>query len=285
MTAPDDASPNAGFAPEPLPGLNGAARFTHTPCGDGSMVWRSWGEGPALVLLHGGSGSWRHWARTIPALAERRRVIAADIPGLGDSALPPAPYSPESVAAIVAAGLEQVLAPGETYDLAGFSFGALISGQVALLHGTRLRTLNLVGMASLGVPRAQIALEKVRLMAGEARAAAHRTNLERLMFADPSRIDDVAVAIQDRNTRDARLRSPAFAHTTHSRDAVRVVPTRVGAIWGEADATAVPSLRVRLDILREARPDTAVHVIPGAGHWVMYEAADAFNAALEGLLA
>src|SRR3546814_6277896 len=48
-------------------------------CGDGQMVWRLWGEGPPLVLLHGGSGSWTHWFRNIPALARRYRVIAADL--------------------------------------------------------------------------------------------------------------------------------------------------------------------------------------------------------------
>lgn len=29
-----------------------------TPCGAGSMVWRAWGDGRPLVLLHGTSGSW-----------------------------------------------------------------------------------------------------------------------------------------------------------------------------------------------------------------------------------
>ena len=27
----------------------------YTPCGDGRMVWRIWGEGEPVVLLHGGS--------------------------------------------------------------------------------------------------------------------------------------------------------------------------------------------------------------------------------------
>ena len=32
-----------------------------TPCGEGTMVWRAWGGGVPLVLLHGGFGSWTHW--------------------------------------------------------------------------------------------------------------------------------------------------------------------------------------------------------------------------------
>jgi pimeloyl-ACP methyl ester carboxylesterase len=41
----------------------------------------------------------------------------------------------------------------------------------------------------------------------------------------------------------------------------------------------------RLEALRGVRPDAAIELIPGAGHWVMYEAPEAFNAALSRLLA
>ena len=41
---------------EPVPELAATADVIRTPCGDGNMVWRSWGSGPVLVLLHGGTG-------------------------------------------------------------------------------------------------------------------------------------------------------------------------------------------------------------------------------------
>ena len=41
-------------------GIAAEAQRLETPCGDGSMVWRVWGSGPPLVLLHGGYGSWMH---------------------------------------------------------------------------------------------------------------------------------------------------------------------------------------------------------------------------------
>jgi 2-hydroxy-6-oxonona-2,4-dienedioate hydrolase len=45
---------------------------------------------PPVVLFHGGSGSWTHWVRNIqPLVAAGRQVIAADLPGFGDSASPP----------------------------------------------------------------------------------------------------------------------------------------------------------------------------------------------------
>ena len=43
------------------------------------------GEGTAYILLHGGMGSWNHWARNIDALADHFQVRAVDLPGYGDS--------------------------------------------------------------------------------------------------------------------------------------------------------------------------------------------------------
>ena len=46
-----------------------------TPCGNGKMVWRHWGKGPPLVLLHGGFGSWTHWIRNIEAFTQTKIAI------------------------------------------------------------------------------------------------------------------------------------------------------------------------------------------------------------------
>ena len=42
------------------PAVTADAEVVHTPCGDGNLVWRRWGKGRPLVLVHGGSGSWTH---------------------------------------------------------------------------------------------------------------------------------------------------------------------------------------------------------------------------------
>lgn len=46
------------------------------------------GHGPALILLHGYAETSRMWRPIMPALAERFMVIAPDLPGIGDSAIP-----------------------------------------------------------------------------------------------------------------------------------------------------------------------------------------------------
>jgi pimeloyl-ACP methyl ester carboxylesterase len=258
-----------------------ASRRSETPCGDGSMVWRSWGEGarPPLVLLHGGYGSWRHWVHTIPAFATDRRVIAPDLPGLGESA-DPADASPEGIAAIVRDGL----ALDEPCDLVGFSFGGMIAGNVAALDPDRVRTLTIVGPGGLGGFPSVVKLEKVIALSGEARRAAHRINLGRLMFADPQRIDALALAIQEWNTRHGRTKSRPMSRTASLAMALARTRMKLNAIYGEFDAPAYPHLDEREATIRAVRPDVDFRVIEGAGHWVAYEAAEEFNALLRGML-
>ena len=46
------------------------------------------GRGPTVILLHGYTQTSRMWRPIIPLLAEKFRVIAPDLPGIGDSAIP-----------------------------------------------------------------------------------------------------------------------------------------------------------------------------------------------------
>jgi pimeloyl-ACP methyl ester carboxylesterase len=48
------------------------------------------GHGPALILLHGYTQTSRMWRPVIPRFAEKFTVIAPDLPGIGDSAIPEA---------------------------------------------------------------------------------------------------------------------------------------------------------------------------------------------------
>jgi len=264
--------------------LDAEARRTESPCGEGSMVWRSWGDGPGLVLLHGGAGSWQHWVRTVPAFSRTHRVLAPDLPGLGESADPPAPPDMTTISAIVASGIDGLLGPRASYDIVGFSFGASVGGHVALLHGERVRSLTLQGAGGLVRPRTPMALERVRDKTGEALVEAHRTNLQRIMIADPARIDALAIAIQDWNARHARLDSPALIAQRPLALSLPQLRVPVNAIWGERDQLAYYTLQERIAALRALCPAVELRIIPVAGHWVAYELPDAFNATLAELL-
>jgi len=53
-----------------------------------SLHYLTAGHGPAVVLLHGYAETSLMWKPIMPALAERFTVIAPDLPGIGDSAIP-----------------------------------------------------------------------------------------------------------------------------------------------------------------------------------------------------
>src|ERR1700743_3582796 len=86
-----------------------AERF-ETPCGDGALVWRAWGSGPPILLAHGGARAGAHWIRNIDALAAERTVWAVDLPGCGESAVPPR-EDHEAISEVIAIGLRRLIGP------------------------------------------------------------------------------------------------------------------------------------------------------------------------------
>jgi pimeloyl-ACP methyl ester carboxylesterase len=195
---------------------------------------------------------------------------------MGDSDLPTGPIDRARIARMIMAGLPELI--GEAgCDLVGFSFGGAVAGLAAGIAPARIRSLTLVGSAGFGAPYNNPVLVKLRGLRGADRGAAHRINLERLMFADPARIDDLALEIQEQNTRRARLPS------LNDRDLV-MLPGGLGAfsgpchaIWGEQDSFVSGHLDSRIERLRAARPGVDIELVPGVGHWVAYEAAERFG--------
>jgi pimeloyl-ACP methyl ester carboxylesterase len=259
-------------------GIAAEAERIETPCGDGALVWRRWGSGPYLVLLHGGYGSWTHWVRNVIPLSRRFTVLACDMPGLGESATPPEPWTAGGLAAIVVEGIERIVPRDRKINLAGFSFGGVIGGSVAAQLGDRLRGFTVVGSNGLGLERSPTPLARVAAGASEEdEFATHRYNLNQLMIHDPAKIDNLALYLQKTNHARARMRSRRFSRSAALIEALPQIKGRIDGIWGERDATAYPHVEERARILRSVQPGARFAVIPGAGHWVQFEAAAEFN--------
>ena len=270
-----------------------ATRY-ETPCGAGKMVWHLWdqsgGTAPVVVLCHGGAGSWRHWIRTIPSLVESYRVVVPDLPGLGESDVPPDGDDAYAIAGIVADGVDAIVGAGTSYDVAGFSFGATMAACVGALRGGRVRSVTIIGSSGVGpsgpgVQGSAVNLEKVRHLQGQARRDTHRINLSRLMIADPAKIDDLAILIQDWNTVRSRLRTPAISRSGVIMRAIDQLQSPLNGMWGELDAPANPRGPERVAFLRARCPTADIRLIPKTGHWAAYESADTVNAILLEMLA
>lgn len=278
--------------PEEIIGeLEARAVRSETPSGEGTMVWRHWrAAGPArarpLVLLHGGSGSWRHWIRNIEPLMADRDVWAPDIPGFGDSHKPPEPVNFAAVGRIVTAGLRQLLPGDQRLDLAGFSFGSHTSQYVAAELGGRIGTTVLVTAHMLGPMLAQPGniLERWRDIADPAeREGVLKRNLGALMLAHEASMDAMALHIYATDVVRARIRPAKFINDRDFR-LIERLKCRVAGIAGALDPLGIPSPAAQGEALLKARPDARFHLVANAGHWVAYEAAGEFNAVLRRFL-
>lgn len=277
--------PLADELPREARELLSRARRDETPCGDGPIVWHCWGQGRPLVLLHGGSGSWTHWLRNVEDLAATGRAVwVPDLPGFGDSATPGDGEDADAMVEPMARGWEMLLGPGAV-DVVGFSFGGMLAALLAQAHPDRVRRIVLAGPPGLGLRDRRLPLTAWRDAKDEAaRLAIHRANLGVLMLHKPAAIDELAVRLQDANTARDRMRKRRLAMTDIVARTLPLLACPVDAIYGEEDALYRGKLDEAERILQQAPGFGRMVVIPGAGHWVQFEDASRFNAAVLELL-
>ena len=120
-----------------------------------------------LVLLHGFTGSKESWAGVRAAFVTRRRVLAIDLPGHGDTTIADRRFdhSLAATADLVAECLTVLRVP--RVDLLGYSMGGRVALQIAIAHGARVERLVLES-ASAGLATAAA---RARRRAADARLA------------------------------------------------------------------------------------------------------------------
>ncbi len=282
----------AFLPPDLCASLAGATRL-HTICDGSRTVWHAWGQPsqPAVVLLHGGSGSWTHWVRNIaPLQAAGWRVLVPDLPGFGDSDLPPACSDVDALPAHLHSGLQQLQdagACGDQVRLVGFSFGGMAAALWLAAHPQDAQQLVLVGAPGMGltVPE-RIPLKGWRhLPTSEQQNEVHRHNLMALMLQCPNSLDDLALSLHAANVARDRMPRRRMSSTDIVAKTLPQLQVPVSAIYGEHDAL----YKGRLTELQAAMQLQSAHwgqwhTVAGAGHWVQYEAALAFDAAVQQVL-
>jgi pimeloyl-ACP methyl ester carboxylesterase len=112
----------------------------HADLGDVRLHYVTAGAGFPVVLLHGWPQSWYEWRHIIPGLADRFRVIAPDLRGLGDSSRPAAGYDKKTVGHDIWRLVSEVLGIGEFY-LVGHDWGGPTAYAVAAAHPQAVRKL------------------------------------------------------------------------------------------------------------------------------------------------
>jgi pimeloyl-ACP methyl ester carboxylesterase len=238
------------------------------------------GRGEGLLLIHGGWGSGRlHWSRVWEPLAEHFRVVAPELPGLGDTELPALPtleaYAQWTAALLDAVNLDSAWCVGN-------SFGASLACRFAGDHPERCRGLVLVdGFALPPTPP---------LMRWLGRTALGRRQVEKMLrhnayhpellargLADPAHAPDELKAL-------VAQQSPRQLHTlvpvmVHGGGKAAPLPAPL-LLWGARDRL----WRTDPDSARKLAaqwPGSTLVFIEGAGHLPQFENPTDFVQALE----
>jgi pimeloyl-ACP methyl ester carboxylesterase len=258
------------------------------------------GDGVPVLLLHGTPETSTMWRAVAPALADGRRVLAPDLPGLGGSSYD-GPYDLESVASQVAALVEKEV-PGGRVDVVGHDWG----GAVALaLTGYRPDLVRRLAVANT-------AYRKIELL-----RAFHFP-----LFALPG-LPEVAGKVAGRRLVETMLRYPWRAERPLDADARAEYvaayndPERLRAMLGYYRAAARPKVKAALGmgaapsyppvhaekmlvlwgakdpvlpvrtgegIVQDLGPDCVMVTVLDAGHFVVEEAPEVALEALRDFL-
>ena len=231
-----------------------------------------------MLLVHGGFGSWSHWARNIDRLSKHYTLWTCDLPGLGSSGDLAKPWTSGDISDRMLAGWRHLQGSQQVFDICGFSFGGLIAGLMAATAGDQCRRCVLIGASGFGPLHVQVDLlpPPSAELDPEAANAIHRENLARLMLHKPDTIDALAVYIHSDNLARHRLRSRRMAGGNALARVLPRIAAQLVGVWGEYDATAGgrDNIEARKQLFLRAQAGAEFYLLPDVGHWAMYEAPD-----------
>lgn len=238
------------------------------------------GEGKPLVLIHGVGLRAEAWLPQIEALSRYGRVIAADMPGHGESdGLSEGAELADYVG--WAAHLIEALDSGAC-SLAGHSMGAMIAAGLAIERPDLVRRLALLNCVHRRSPEARVA---VLARAGEIAAGSmdKEAPLERWFGNDRTIVrSQVAGWLRQVDPKGYAAAYRAFARGDDVyADRLREIGCPALVLTGEGDANSTPEMS---RAMAAQMPLGRALVIPGHRHMVNLTAPQAVNDALRGWL-
>jgi pimeloyl-ACP methyl ester carboxylesterase len=135
------------------------------------LAYHRTGTGPPLVLLHGIGSRWQVWQPVLGRLEAHREVVACDLPGFGDSPMPPpgTPAGIDSLTELTARFLDRLGL--DRPHVAGNSLGGWIALELA--KRDRVRSVTALSPGGFHTPREAIFQRvSLRLMVRMARRLA-----------------------------------------------------------------------------------------------------------------
>lgn len=236
------------------------------------------GQGPPLVLVHGGAVDSRMWRPQLAALADEFTVVAWDEPGAGRSSDVPADFGLADYAHCLAALIE-ALALGRAH-VAGLSWGGTLAVELYRHHPELVATLILADTyagwkGSLPEDEVYARVEgTLRMLAAPDEELAHPN----LFAGDPPAefvplLKEMAVDVRRESLRTEVL----VMAEADQRDLLPRIAVPTLLIWGEQDARSPLSVARQFE---QAILDTKLVVIRTCGHVSNLERPEEFNDAV-----
>ncbi|MFB6778267.1 alpha/beta fold hydrolase [Streptomyces sp. NPDC056352] len=244
------------------------------------------GQGPVLVMLHGGgpgAGGLANYRQNLAALTPHYRVVLPDQPGFGGSYRPSEEdLDARSITEITVDALLQTLdaLDIERFHLLGNSLGGAASIATALAAPARVEKLVLMAPGGGWLPFGPTPTEGQKAMFryynGEGPTVKKMRDFIRVMTAEPKRWEDTVQARYEASLDPSHIefyhRYNAAFGKRHGMDPLWRDVHRIKAptllLWGRDDRTiTLDGAQLMLKLIR----DVQLHVFGGCGHWVQLE--------------
>jgi len=243
------------------------------------------GSGPPVLLLHGGLADHREWAAAQLELADEFTVITWDAPGCGESADAPEPFRMADYADTLAALVKALSI--DRPCVVGLSFGATLALELAHRHPSLPRALVLA--SAYAGWAGSLAPDEVAERLASALDALERSPIELTQSfvetllsdgAPPAMVETLSAMTAEFRPLGARTMVRAMAECD-LRPALPTISMPTLLLHGELDVRS--PLRAAEE-MHAAIPGSSLTVLPGAGHQLNFEAADAFTAEVRAFL-
>jgi pimeloyl-ACP methyl ester carboxylesterase len=249
------------------------------------------GDGPAVVLLHGGgpgaSGA-SNYSRNIDALARRFRVVVPDMPGYGRSSKFVDHDDPFGFLADSIRGLLDEMGL-QTAHLVGNSYGGAAALRLALDTPNRVGRLVVMGPGGIGTTRGVPTEGLKNLLAYYGGEGPSREKLaafiRNYLVYDGAGVPDELIDVRYQASIDPDvvanppLRRPSGLRTLWRMDLtrdkrLRQLGTPTLILWGRDDKVNRPAGG---PMLSKLMPNAELVMTSHTGHWMQWERAELFN--------
>lgn len=241
--------------------------------------FRRTGDGPPLVLLHGGVCDSRVWRDQLDDLSDDFTVVAWDTPGCGQSSDPPESFRLPDYADCLARFID-VVGLGRPH-LLGHSFGGGLALELYRRHPGIPRSLVLAGAyagwaGSLPPEEVQQRLHLALRLADQVPIRIEPSSLPGLISKamPPGRLAELTAIMSEVRPVGTRVMAHAFAEAD-LRDVLSYIAVPTLLLYGDADERAPQNVA---EALHATIPASTLVMMPGLGHEIYLESPQEFNA-------